>query len=160
MINDHIKTTGEIFAEEFGTPVGKKDNNINYKPSKKKAEKDNAVYTSFLETPDFILEQVVNTTHTTHTTNTTDTYFVLYDKKTILLPSGVEEYGDEKQLTDRIKKFLFSYFELPPFFEKLLPYLILFYWVYDKFPFVPYLHFVGLTGTGKTTAQEVFGSIC
>src|SRR3990167_4731261 len=161
---------------------------IDKKIKSRKKEEENVVYTSFLETDDFILEQVLDTTHTTHTIHTTDTNFVVFNKKssvvtkepiiihqgveyrpivdellekgTVLLPSGVEEYGDEKKLIGRIKEFLYSYFELPPFFENFVPYLALFYWVYDKFPFVPYLHFVGLTCTGKTTAQEVFGSIC
>lgn len=78
----------------------------------------------------------------------------------ISLPSGVEEYGNTKDLINDIKKFLDKYFEVPGFYEKLLPYLVLFYWVYEKFPFVPYLHFVGRTATGKSTAMEVLGSIC
>lgn len=80
--------------------------------------------------------------------------------KSVKLPTGIEEYGTTKELVEDIKKFLYSYFEVPGFFEEFIPYLILFYWVFEKFPFIPYIHFVGLTGTGKTTAQEVMGSIC
>jgi hypothetical protein len=79
---------------------------------------------------------------------------------TVSLPSGVEEYGTTEELVKEIQSFLFKYFELPGFFEKFMPYLVLFYWVYEKFPFVPYLHFVGRTSTGKSTAMEVIGSIC
>lgn len=159
------------------------------KSKKSKSNKnDNIIYTSFLETDDYILEQLLTTTHTTHSTLPTHTQFLIFNKKTastdikdnfiyegreycpivdelllnggILLPSNIEEYGTTKKLTDRIANLLFEYFEVNSFFEKFLPYLGIFYWVYEKFPFVPYLHFVGLTGTGKTTAEEVFGSIC
>lgn len=153
-----------------------------------KEKNDNIIYTSFLETEKYILEEVQVTTHTTYTTYTTDIQFLSYtkksgstellhvyqegekefrpiidkllDNKVILLPSGIEEYTDNKTLIEDISKFLYTYFEVSPFFEKFLPYLVLFYWVYERFPFVPYIHFVGLTGTGKTTAEEVLGSIC
>jgi len=84
----------------------------------------------------------------------------LSEKGAVLLPVEPEEYNSDKELVEEIKKFLFNYFDLNDFFKKFLPYLVLFYWIYDKFPFVPYVHFVGRTSTGKTTAMEVFGSIC
>ena len=80
--------------------------------------------------------------------------------KAILLPTKSEEYQSDDSLINEISEFLFTYFEPPKYYESLLPYLVLFYWISDKFPFVPYLHFVGLTGTGKSTALETFGSIC
>ncbi len=84
----------------------------------------------------------------------------LLTKNAIYLPTGIKEYGSVDNLINKIKEFLYSYFEVSSFFENFLPYLCLFYWVYEKFPFVPYVHFVGRTSTGKTTAMEVFGSIC
>jgi hypothetical protein len=84
----------------------------------------------------------------------------LSEKGAVLLPTGIEEYGSDKDLVKNVSDFLFNYFDLSNFFKKFLPYLILFYWIYDKFPFVPYVHFVGRTSTGKTTAMEVLGSIC
>lgn len=84
----------------------------------------------------------------------------LSEKGAVLLPTDAEEYGSDKELVDCISSFLFNYFDLSAFFKKFLPYLIMFYWIYDKFPFVPYVHFVGRTSTGKTTAMEVLGSIC
>ncbi len=84
----------------------------------------------------------------------------LIDQNVILLPTGIEDYGSTDQLVKEIKEFLLRYFEVPKFFESLLPCLILFYWVYEKFPFIPYIQFLGRTGTGKTTAMEVLGSIC
>lgn len=84
----------------------------------------------------------------------------LTELKAILLPTKVEEYDSTDKLIDEISGFLLTYFEPPKYYEGILPYLVLFYWISDKFPFVPYLHFVGLTGTGKSTALETFGSIC
>ena len=78
----------------------------------------------------------------------------------ILLPSGTEEYGDDDTLIKEINDFLFEYIEVPPFYEAIMPYIVLFYWVADKFPFIPYIHFLGLPGAGKSTALEVMGYIC
>ncbi len=78
----------------------------------------------------------------------------------VLLPNIPLEYGTDALLIAEIKEFLYQYFEVPGFFKEFLPYLVMFYWVYEKFPFIPYLHFVGRTGTGKSTAMEVLGSIC
>src|SRR3989344_2601089 len=79
--------------------------------------------------------------------------------KAILLPSKHEECGSNDKLISEISEFLLTYFEPPKYYEGILPYLVLFYWISDMFPFVPYLHFVGLTGTGKSTALETFGSL-
>ena len=160
---------------------------IKTKKDKYKEEKDNTIYTSFLETEEYLIEQIF-ATRATRATTATDTEFLLYEKKTsvitysneitisnytyrpiinniltrgvVLLPTGIEEYNTDKELIEEISNFLNTYFQVPSFYEKFLPYLVMFYWVSDKFPFVPYLHFIGLTGTGKTTAQEVVGSIC
>lgn len=78
----------------------------------------------------------------------------------VLLPNAPLEYGTDKELIEEIKLFLYQYFEVPGFFKDFLPYLVMFYWVYERFPFIPYLHFLGRTGTGKSTAMEVLGSIC
>ena len=78
----------------------------------------------------------------------------------ILLSTGIEDYQDDDKLIGEIKDYLFNYFQPPPFYESILPYIILFYWVSDRFPFVPYLHFLGLPGTGKSTALQVIGQLC
>ena len=82
------------------------------------------------------------------------------DEGIIALPTGTEEYEDDKKLINNISEFLYTYFQVSPFDEVILPYLVLFYWISDKFPFVPYLQFLGLPGTGKSTALEVIGTIC
>jgi hypothetical protein len=149
-------------------------------------KKDDSIRTSYFETDEYILEQI--TTHTTHATRTTEPEYLLYDKateaisvipefewegqvykpvtgelltnKVIKLPTGTEEFGSTGELVNEIREFFNVYFELPSFYEAFMPYLVLYYWVYEKFPFVPYVHFVGRTATGKSTAMAVFGSIC
>ncbi|MCB1712980.1 MAG: hypothetical protein KDH96_11040, partial [Candidatus Riesia sp.] len=157
------------------------------KAKKMNNDDENVIYTSFFENDTHILEQVAS--HASLASHQTDTnVFVQYDKRTgeidkifkyvdeektikpamedlvrdkaSYLPSGVENYGETQDLVKEIKEYFNKYFEAPKEFEKLLPYYTLFTWVYDKFPSIPYLHFMGLTGTGKTTAAEVVTSIC
>lgn len=158
------------------------------KEKKHNKEEEKVVYTSYLNTEKYILEQFVNTTHTTLTTDVSETGFIIFDRssgtikqkekfsykgveyrpimntlvssKTIMLPTSVEEYNTVNSIIQELKFFLFEYFEVPKFFESFLPYLVMFYWVYEKFPFIPYVQFLGRTGTGKTTAMEVLGSVC
>ena len=163
-----------------------------FKSTKKTEEReDNIIYTSFLETKDYILEQIRFTELTEHTELTPKeqkTGFVKYSKLNdnieyvsqleyegntykpiiddaltkngIRLSTGVKEYKNLAEITDQIKSFLYEGFEVPNFYQDFLPHLAAFYWVYEKFPFIPYVHFVGGTTTGKTTAMEVFGEIC
>lgn len=84
----------------------------------------------------------------------------VYTKGGVTLPSGIAEYKDTNEIIQDIKDYIREGAELPTLYENLFPYLVLFYWVYDQFPFIPYIQFVGGTGTGKTTAMEVLGSIC
>lgn len=154
----------------------------------KKNKDEKPIAISFLETEDYIYEQI-SCEHCEHCEFGVDAYkFIKYTKaegnieivgefqqdgiiyqpiknkltklKAILLPTKIEDYGTTDKLVDEISEFLLTYFEPPKYYEGILPYLVLFYWISDKFPFVPYLHFVGLTGTGKSTALETFGSIC
>jgi len=156
--------------------------------NKKKKDDENVKYVSYLSTEKYILEQIVNATHATLTTDDSETQFIVFDRSTgtisrkdefidkdvifrpimndlitnkvILLPSDIEEYGSVNKIIKQLKSFLFEYFEVPKFFENFLPYLVMFYWVYERFPFIPYVQFLGRTGTGKTTAMEVLGSVC
>jgi hypothetical protein len=178
----------EEFERELEQDMGYKDYGETPKKKSKHNNDDDIVYTSFLETEDYILEQITNATRATHATCKKPSNFIIYSKKTgiietkpefvdgetlyrpiademvdrgiIQLPSGVEEYESTDKLVEEIKSFMYKYFEVPKFFADFLPYIILYYWVSDKFPFVPYVHFVGRTGTGKSTAMEVMGSIC
>ena len=161
---------------------------------KAKKKSENIFETSFLETKEYILEQIGNAElagERKHKKGSEMCDFIKFSKLTgeiekvdhfvvgekvyrpivddiflkggVSLPTGIEEYGNTKQLIDEIREYISSKVELPTSpinYEKFIPNLILFYWLYDKFPFIPYVHFVGGTATGKTTAMEVVGSLC
>lgn len=149
-------------------------------PIEDKKKKKNEI--SFMETAKYVYEQIViqneeekvfkfvRYTKSSDTIDVVDTFTfrgktyhpidnVISQSGTVQLPSDTEEYGDTNKLLKEIRDFLYTYFEPPQSSKSIIPHLILFYWLSDKFPFVPYLHFVGLTGTGKSTALETFGSI-
>src|SRR3990167_4497785 len=140
--------------------------------SQKKAQEgledkeNNTIQSSLLETENFIVEQILgmNNEHSERSVSNIQTDYVKYYKtnteKIVTLPTGVEEYNNDKDLISDISNFLFSYFQVSPFDEAILPYIVLFYWISDKFPFVPYLQFLGIPGTGKSTALEVVGAVC
>lgn len=170
-----MKTKKELLKEEYESG------------EKTKPTTNNNIYISYLETKDYILEQVKSATWATWATPSRDTRFACFDKKSgtieilsdfkhkgktyypitgqildkgvILLPTKAQEYGSINKLVKQLREFFNEYFEAPKFSQNLFPYLILFYWVYDRFPFIPYVHFIGRTGTGKTTAMEVLGSV-
>lgn len=59
-----------------------------------------------------------------------------------------------------IQNFFDKFFDVSEFNRKFLPYYVLFTWVYERFDFVPYVQFCGLTGTGKTRSAETVTVIC
>jgi hypothetical protein len=79
-----------------------------------------------------------------------------------VLPDKVQfaELAQLATLVDDLRNFFDKFFEVPDFERKFLPYYVLFTWVYEKFPFVPYLQFIGLTGTGKTRTGETVAGVC
>lgn len=177
------KTIEDYVVEDAGIVVDQTPK----KGRSKKEEEEGYINISSFETEHLIVEQV-NANRANYANQDKNFKFIIFNKETrlttesdffahedkiykpivddlvreriVMLPSGVEEYGTTDDLVREIKEFLFEYFEVPKFFENFLPYLVLFYWTYEKFPFVPYISFLGRTGTGKSTAMEVLGSIC
>ncbi len=84
----------------------------------------------------------------------------LVKNKVILFPSEVEAYGTGKLLIEDIRKFVHKYLEISPFFERLIPFYVLFTWLYDNFKELPYLRAIGDYGCGKSRFLRVVGSIC
>lgn len=78
----------------------------------------------------------------------------------LVLPSGPEEYGSERQLVEEIQGYIHRYVDLSPAFERLASYYVLLSWVYDAFNEVPYLRVRGDYGTGKTRFLLVVGALC
>lgn len=84
----------------------------------------------------------------------------LISKKVIKLPSEAKEYGTEKELLEKIQKFIHKYLDISPVFEKIASYYILFTWVFDRFNELPYLRVIGDWGGGKSRFLQTVGSIC
>jgi hypothetical protein len=70
------------------------------------------------------------------------------------------QYAEFAPLVSDISTFFDKFFDVPEFERKFLPFYVLFTWVYQKFDFVPYLQFCGLTGTGKTRTGETVAGLC
>jgi hypothetical protein len=85
----------------------------------------------------------------------------LVEANTILLPSGVEEYGDDHALSRDIRTFIEDHVLIEdPTFRDLMTYYVLLSWVYDCFSVLPYLRAQGDFGSGKTRLLQVMGALC
>ncbi len=189
IIDLNLNSDTPLAKEELEEIVDKAKEDKRKKSSSK--EEDNIIDTSYIETSDYILEQVCLSPRSPLSPRSSITdipKFIKYSKLNdtweevsdfsyedrtyrpiiddtytkggVSLPSGITEYKDTAEIINELREFIHQGAELPPLYENLFPYLTLFYWVYEKFPFIPYVQFVGGTSTGKTTAMETFGSIC
>jgi hypothetical protein len=78
----------------------------------------------------------------------------------VLLPSDIEDYGDEKVLIAEIKAHIHKYVDVSSFFETISAYYVLLTWLYDEVNTLPYLRALGDTGCGKSRYEDVVGRIC
>jgi hypothetical protein len=84
----------------------------------------------------------------------------LIHKRRVLLPSDAESYGSTAALIAEIGAFLNKYLWLPPEVRPIVPYFILYTWIFERFETAPYLRFIGDLGVGKSRALQVIGSLC
>jgi hypothetical protein len=77
----------------------------------------------------------------------------------VLLPSDIEDYGDEKALIAEIKAHIHRFVDVSPFFETISAYYVLLTWLYDEVNTLPYLRALGDTGCGKSRYEDVVGRI-
>lgn len=78
----------------------------------------------------------------------------------VLLPTEPDEYGTEAALVVEIQTYIHRYVDLSPLFERIASYYVLFTWVFDAFPELPYLRVRGDYGSGKSRFLQVVGSVC
>jgi hypothetical protein len=80
--------------------------------------------------------------------------------RTILIPSGIEEYSTDWTLFSELRQHIERYLVLDdPAFRTLSTAYIMMTWVADKFDAVPYLRVIGDTGSGKSRYLQTIGSI-
>jgi len=85
---------------------------------------------------------------------------VILKNRVVLFPSNATEYKSDSKLIEDIKSFIHKYLETSPFFEKIVPFYILFTWIYDNFKELPYLRAIADYGQGKSRFLKTIGSIC
>lgn len=80
---------------------------------------------------------------------------------TVRLPSALGVKKTTKQLVGEIRLFITRYFLLDNDIDQILASLYaLFTWVYDSFPYLPYLRARGAPGTGKSELMLLVGRVC
>ena len=84
----------------------------------------------------------------------------LLKNSVVLFPSHPVDYGSEKELIEEIRSFVHKYLEISPFFEKLVPFYVLFTWMYDQFKELPYLRALADYGNGKSRFLKAIGALC
>lgn len=86
----------------------------------------------------------------------------LVDNGTLLLATGVEEYGESTMdLMREVRSCIddFVYIANIPY-RNLAAYYVMLSWIYDRFDVVPYLRAQGEFGTGKTRFLKVISALC
>lgn len=75
--------------------------------------------------------------------------------RTVLLPSGIADYGSRAELLNEIKTYIHNYADVDGFVADILAHYVLMTWVFDHFSAIPYLRFIGEPGTGKTRILKI-----
>ena len=78
----------------------------------------------------------------------------------VLLPSRGIPVPAQAALVERLIRFIHSYLDIPPFWERMVAHYVLMTWVYDRFTAVPYLRLLSEHGTGKSRFLQVVGALC
>lgn len=79
---------------------------------------------------------------------------------TLLLPARIEDYENPDSLAQVIKTHIRTYFDCTREFEAVAVLFVMMTWLTEVFHAVPYLRFLGLSGTGKSRGSDVIGSVC
>lgn len=82
------------------------------------------------------------------------------EKESIMLPSGVADYGCPNALLQRMKEYVGQYLDFRTFDISLIAHYAMMTWVWDEFSAFPYLRFKGEPNTGKTRCLEVMKQLC
>ena len=75
------------------------------------------------------------------------------------LPSFQIDPGTDP-IAPKVAAFIRKYADVPPDWPDIDAHYILMTWVFDRFSAVPYLRFLGESGTGKTRLLEIHAALC
>lgn len=142
-------------------------------------EKAHQTFASFIVAENYLYEEIYRdgkSAFIEYNINTSDTRIVSHIKQgdmeihpqygeeiemgAVKLPSGIVKYGDTMSLLNEIMAHGQCYLDVSKAFLKFAAYYILLSWLYDRFDTLPYLRFLGDTGTGKSRGLDVIGGLC
>lgn len=81
-------------------------------------------------------------------------------KNVVLLPSIPLAFKNIEEVINEIHMFIKEFCDIPDEFIQISTYYILLTYFYDRLDQIPYLSFLGDTGTGKSRCKHVIGSLC
>lgn len=81
-------------------------------------------------------------------------------KGVVLLPDGIEDYGDIGKLVENIRTHMRKYLDINKDHEIFACYYILLSWLYDKTTTLNYMRALGDWGSGKSRYLDVIGRLC
>jgi hypothetical protein len=84
----------------------------------------------------------------------------LVETKTVLLPTGVAEYGTDAELLTTIQRYVRRWFKLSSdAWAPVIATFVFMTWVFDRFEAVPYLRALGDYASGKSRLLQVVGHL-
>jgi len=84
----------------------------------------------------------------------------ILQKEVVLLPSGINEYGTQKELENDIYDHIYKWLDISNDYLKKCVWYVILTWIIDNLNTIPYLRCLGDYGTGKTRFLDVIGGIC
>ena len=82
------------------------------------------------------------------------------EKKIVLLPTGLQEYGTIQDLIADLEHHINNYYDCTEETRRFCAWYILLTWVYDRLNTINYLRAMGDWGTGKSRFFDVVGRLC
>jgi len=84
----------------------------------------------------------------------------ILSKGAVILPSGIDEFGDVKTLEESINKHIYTYLDISDEHRQKATWYVRLSWTTDLINTIPYLRALGDYGTGKTRYLDTIGGIC
>ncbi len=81
-------------------------------------------------------------------------------EQAVTFPMGIAEYGDVNSLVADLRTTIHTYMDIGALEEEFAAWYVLMSWVYDRLDTLPYLRFIGDTGTGKSRGSDIVGRLC
>jgi len=84
----------------------------------------------------------------------------LIEKRAVILPSGILDYGTDEELEKEISTFIGSWLDISEEHLQKATWYVMLSWLIDRLHTIPYLRALGDYGTGKTRYLDVIGGLC